>query len=169
MEAPLRLIERILGAAVRVAALLGVASLVVLVGLVVVTVTFRAIDIAFPGTYVLQQLMIIPTVSLSLAYAAWKGRHTRVEILTQRFPSRVARPLEALMLVTGSVFWVVVGYAWYLQAVINGRRGEKTPLLDIPVWPFRWLMVGAVILMVVVVFFRALELLMPEKPKESET
>jgi len=165
----MRLIERSLGLAVQGAAIIGVVALVVLIGLVVVTVTFRAIDIAFPGTYVLQQLMIIPTVSLSLVYAAWKGRHTRVEILTQKFRPEVARPLEALMLVTGSIFWIVVGYAWYQQALIAGARGEKTPLLDIPVWPFRTLMVAAVILMVLVVFYRALELLMPEKPKASET
>ena len=45
--------ERILGRIVSVAALFGVAALVALMALTVVTVTFRAMSIAFPGTYVL--------------------------------------------------------------------------------------------------------------------
>jgi hypothetical protein len=43
-------VERILGILVRAAALVGVLSIVALMGLTVVTVSFRFIGIAFPGT-----------------------------------------------------------------------------------------------------------------------
>ena len=64
-------VETLLRWMVRLAAALGVLSLVALMGLTVVTVVFRAVGIAFPGTYVLAELLLIPTVSCALAFAAW--------------------------------------------------------------------------------------------------
>ncbi len=104
-------VERILGALVRAAALVGVLSIVALMGLTVVTVTFRFLGIAFPGTYVLAELLIIPAVSLSLAYAAWEGAHTRVELLTQTLRARTQGWLQAAMLVLGSVGLLSPGVA----------------------------------------------------------
>lgn len=146
---------RILGAVVGAAATLGVLSIVALVCLTVTTVTFRFLGIAFPGTYVLAELLIIPAVTLSLAYAGWEGAHTRVEILTKLLPRRIARPLDAAMLALGSAFWGMVAYAGVEEALRRGPQGERTALLDIPVAPFRWLMVGAIVLLIVVLLYRA--------------
>jgi hypothetical protein len=63
----MRLVEHLLGGIVRGAAALGVLSLLALMALTVVTVTFRAVGVAFPGTYVLAELLLIPTVSCALA------------------------------------------------------------------------------------------------------
>jgi TRAP-type C4-dicarboxylate transport system permease small subunit len=118
-------------------------------------VTFRFVGIAFPGTYVLAELLIIPAVTLSLAYAAWEGAHTRVELLTQTLPRRAAGWLKGAMLTLGSLFWGFVAWAGYEEALRHGAQGERTPLLDIPVAPFRWLMVAAIVLMIAAVLFRA--------------
>lgn len=149
-------IDIVLGRVVRFAAFLGVLSIVALMCLTVVTVSFRAIGIAFPGTYVLAELLIIPAVTLSLAYAAWEGAHTRVTLLTQHLPALFTRRLDAGMLIGGSMFWVFVAWAGIEEALRRGAQGERTMLLNIPVAPFRWLMVAALILLVVVLFYRAL-------------
>ncbi|GGL61488.1 TRAP transporter small permease [Wenxinia marina] len=148
-------IEKWLGRIVAVAAVIGVAAIAALVCLTVVTVTFRFLGIAFPGTYVLAELLIIPAVTLSLAYAAWEGAHTRVELLTMRLPPRVRGPLEGLMLAVGSAFWGMVAFAGVEEALRRGAQGERTMLLDIPVAPFRWLMVAALALLIVVLLLRA--------------
>jgi TRAP-type C4-dicarboxylate transport system permease small subunit len=148
-------VERILGLLVRAAALVGVLAIVALMGLTVVTVTFRFIGVAFPGTYVLAELLLIPAVTLSLAYAGWEGAHTRVELLTQRMPPRPAAWLQGGMLALGSVFWGFVALAAVEEALRRGAQGERTPLLDIPVAPFRWLMAAAIVLLIAVLLFRA--------------
>jgi TRAP-type C4-dicarboxylate transport system permease small subunit len=148
-------VEKSLGILVRVAALLGVTALLLLMGLTVVTVTFRAIGIAFPGTYVLAELLLIPTVSFALAYAAWTGAHTRVELLTQALSPRLAGIVQGATLLCGVAFWAIVTWAGIDEALRRGAQGEATPLLDIPVAPFRWLLVSAMILLIVVLILRA--------------
>jgi len=153
----MRPIERLLSGIVRAAAVLGVLSLLALMGLTVTTVIFRALGIAFPGTYVLAELLLIPTVSCALAFAAWEGAHTKVELLVQRFRPRLAGWSQGLMLLAGSGFWCVVLYAGIEEAIRRGRQGETTPLLDIPVAPFRWLMVAAIGLLIAVCLLRAVQ------------
>ncbi|WP_172300036.1 TRAP transporter small permease [Pseudoruegeria sp. HB172150] len=154
----MRGIEAVLRVLVRLAAAVGVLSLLALMGLTVVTVTFRAIGIAFPGTYVLAELLLIPTVSCALVYAAWDSAHTRVDLLTSRLSTRTAGWSNGLMLLLGTIFWVFVVYAATEEALRRGRQGEVTPLLDIPVAPFRWLMVAALCLMIAVCLLRAVQL-----------
>ena len=142
---------------VRVAAFLGVLSLLALTVLTVVTVTLRAVGVAFPGTYVLAELLLIPTVAFALAYAAWDGAHTRVELLTNTFRPRLAGFSNGLMLLAGTGFWLFVAWASIEEALRRGRQGEKTPLLDIPVAPFRWIMVFAICLLIAICVLRAVQ------------
>lgn len=159
-------IETGLGWLVRVAALIGVATLGALMVLTVVTVVFRAVGIAFPGTYVLAELLLIPTVTFAVAFAAWEGTHTRVELLTGRLRARQARWSNGLMLLAGTGFWGFVAYAAVEEALRRGRQGEVTPLLDIPVAPFRWLMVSAICLLIAVCLLRAAQLLTGREPRK---
>lgn len=159
-------IERILGGVVRVAAALGVLSLLALMALTVFTVVFRAIGIAFPGTYVLAELLLIPTVSCALAFAAWDGAHTKVELLVQTMRPRLSGLSQGAMLLAGTVFWFFVTYAAVEEALRRGRQGEVTPLLDIPVAPFRWLMVAALCLLIAVCLLRAAQFLAGRETRE---
>ena len=122
--------------------------------------------IAFPGTYVLAELLLIPTVSCALAFAAWEGGHTKVELLVQTFRPRRSGLSQGLMLLTGTVFWGVVLYAGIEEALRRGRQGEMTPLLEIPVAPFRWLMVAALCLMIAVCLLRGLQLIAGREPEK---
>lgn len=158
-------VETLLRWMVRLAAALGVLSLVALMGLTVVTVVFRAVGIAFPGTYVLAELLLIPTVSCALAFAAWDGAHTKVELLVQTFRPRIAGLSQGLMLLAGTAFWGIVLFAGIEEAIRRGRQGETTALLDIPVGPFRWLMVGAIVLMIAVCLLRAAQHVLGQEPK----
>lgn len=157
-------IERALGWVVSGAAALGVMSLLALMSLTVITVVFRAIGIAFPGTYVLAELLLIPTVCFALAFAAWDGAHTKVDLLVQTFRPRLGNLSQGLMLLGGTVFWGFVLVAGVEEAIRRGSQGETTPLLDISVAPFRWLMVAAISLMVLVCLLRALQLIAKREP-----
>ncbi len=162
----MRLVETVLGWAIRAAAALGVLSLLALMGLTVVTVVFRAVGIAFPGTYVLAELLLIPTVSCALAFAAWEGAHTKVDLLVQTFRARVSGWSQGLTLLAGTGFWVLVAYAGIEEALRRGRQGETTPLLDISVAPFRWLMVAAICLAIAACVLRGLQSILQQEPRK---
>ncbi|SMH39030.1 TRAP transporter small permease [Maritimibacter sp. HL-12] len=155
----MRPVERFLGVIVQGAAVLGIVSLLALMALTVVTVTFRAIGIAFPGTYVLAELLLIPTVSCALVFAAREDAHTRVDLLVQSFNRRLSGLSKGLTLLAGTVFWGFVLYAGIEEALRRGKQGEVTPLLDIPVAPFRWLMVTAIAVLIAVCVLGATRLI----------
>ncbi|MBF9033717.1 TRAP transporter small permease subunit [Rhodobacterales bacterium HKCCE2091] len=153
----MHLIGTILGRLVGLAAVIGTLAIAALVCLTVVTVTFRFLGIAFPGTYVLAELLIIPAVTFALAYTAWSGAHTRVELLTDRLPRRVRDPLLGVMLALGAGFWGMVANSAIEEVLRRSAQGESTPILDIPVAPFRWMMIAAIVLLIAVLLYRALE------------
>lgn len=153
IEIPLRWLV-ILGA------FIGVSCIIALMALTVVTVFFRAIGIAFPGTYALAEILLVPAITFSLAYAAYEGAHTRVELFVQLLPKRLGSILEALMLAVGTVFWVVVGYAAYLAALRSALLQEVAPIIGVSITPFRWLMLAAVVLLIMVLSVQILRALM---------
>lgn len=169
----MRVIEKFLRLLVNLGALIGVASIVALMALTVTTVLFRFLGIAFPGTYSLAEILLIPAITFSLAYAAWEGAHTRVTLLVDRFPERVRNLIEAVMLAAGTVFWLAVARAAVLEALKSGRNQEVAPIIDVPVTPFRWLMVIAISLLCLLLVYQAVKRVSPPsmvpKPDESES
>jgi len=155
----LKTIETILKRLARLAAFLAVATIVGLMLLTVVTVVFRAVGIAFPGTYSLSELLLIPAISFSLAYAAWEGEHTRVTLLVERFKSRRVRDwLHGAMTGLGLLFWAGIAWAAIRETLRRQAQNELSPILNVPVAPFRWLMVSAFVLLCAILAFQAVRL-----------
>ena len=142
----MRLIETVLRSVTLFGGLIGVLAILALMLLTVVTVVFRAVGIAFPGTYVIAELLLIPAVSFSLAYAGYAGAHTRVELLINRFSPRARSLVEALTGALGNVFWVLVAWAGIREAMRRTIQNETTPIINFPVPPLRWLFVAALCL-----------------------
>jgi TRAP-type C4-dicarboxylate transport system permease small subunit len=152
-------IENLLRRACAAAAFVGVAAILALMALTVVTVVFRAINIAFPGTYSISELLLIPAVSCSLAYAAMQGEHTRVTLFVERIQSvRLRRALEGTMMFLGALFWVAIAWATIKEAIRRGAQNELSPIINVPVGPFRWVMAAAIILFCVVLLLQAVKL-----------
>lgn len=142
----MRLIEAVLRAVTLFGGLIGVLAILSLMLLTVFTVIFRAVGIAFPGTYVIAELLLIPAVSFSLAYAGYAGAHTRVELLIERFSPRIRTLVEAVVTALGTVFWGLVAWAGFQEALRRTAQNETTPIINFPVAPLRWLFVAALCL-----------------------
>lgn len=150
------------------AAFVGVAAILALMLLTVVTVVFRAIGIAFPGTYSLSMLLLIPAVSFALAYAAMQGEHTRVTLFVDRIKSdRIRLGVHGVMTFLGSLFWVAIAWATIREAIRRGAQNELSPIINVPVAPFRWAMAAAIILLCAVLLYQAIQLLRG-KPVDDE-
>ena len=140
--------------------IIGVGAILALMTLTVVTVIFRALHIAFPGTYSLSELILIPAVSLSLAYAAMQNEHTRATLFVDRIGNdRLRRAIHGTMLIVGSLFWVAVAWATIREAIRRGAQNELSPIINVPVAPFRWSMAAALILLVIVLVWQGFKLL----------
>ena len=155
----MKTVEHLLRMVNSIGALIGILSIASLMLLTVVTVVFRAVDIAFPGTYVLAELLLIPAIAFSLVYAAWEKGHTRVELLISRFPERLQSLMEALTTALGTVFWVFISWSAIREALIRQAQNERAPLLDFPVAPFRWILAVALVLLCIVLVFQVLRAL----------
>jgi TRAP-type mannitol/chloroaromatic compound transport system permease small subunit len=142
------------------AGIIGVVAILSLMALTVVTVIFRALHIAFPGTYSLSELLLIPAVSLSLAYAAMQNEHTRAVLFVDRISNlRLRHAIHGIMLMLGSLFWVAVAWATIREAIRRGAQNELSPIINVPVAPFRWTMAAAIILLVAVLIWQGIKLL----------
>jgi hypothetical protein len=153
-------IDTILRKICAVAGVLGILAIVSLMTLTVVTVIFRALYIAFPGTYSLAELLLIPAVSISLAYAAMHHEHTRAVLFVDRIKNdRLRLGIHGSMLILGSLFWVAVAWATIREAIRRGAQNELSPIIHVPVAPFRWAMGIAIVLLVVVLVWQGFKLL----------
>lgn len=142
------------------AGIIGVVAILSLMALTVVTVVFRALHIAFPGTYSLSELLLIPAVSLSLAYAAMQNEHTRAVLFVDRISNaRLRHAIHGVMLIVGSLFWVAVAWATIREAIRRGAQNELSPIINVPVAPFRWTMGAALVLLVLVLLWQGFKLL----------
>lgn len=152
-------LETILRRACDVAAFLGVLAVIALMLITVITVIFRAIGIAFPGTYALSELLLIPAVAFALAYAAMQGEHTRVNLFVGRIKSmRLQHAIHGAMTLLGSVFWIAIAWAIIREAIRRAAQHELSPIINVPVSPFRWAMAAGIILFVIVLLFQAIKL-----------
>lgn len=159
----MRTLEILLSRACDIAAFIGVAAVIALMLITVVTVIFRAIGIAFPGTYSLSELMLIPAVAFALAYAAMQGDHTRVDLFVGRIRSvRLRRCIQGVMTMLGSLFWVAIAWATIKEAIRRAAQNEVSPIINVPVSPFRWAMAAGIILFVAVLLFQGIKLLRGE-------
>ena len=86
---------------------------------------------------------------------------------TSLVASQSASGLMAVQLESGgTVFWGIVAFAGIEEALRRGRQGETSPILDVPVAPFRWLMVAAIVLMIMVLLLRAAQEVSGTEAKE---
>ena len=160
--------ERLLQAVSKIAGIAGVAAILALMLLTVVTVVFRALHIAFPGTYVLAELLLIPAVSISIAYAAMANEHTRVVLFVDNIKNlRLRHAIHGVMLALGSIFWIAITWATMKEAIKRGAQGETSPIIHVPVSPFRWTMAGALILLCVILLWQSVKLLRGQSIEDS--
>ncbi|WP_010140696.1 TRAP transporter small permease [Oceanicola sp. S124] len=157
----------LIGWLVKAGGVIGVACIIALTLLTVATVAARALNIAFPGSYALSEILLIPAISFSLCYAAWSGAHTRVEFVTSLLPPRVSQVLEGVIDLIALVFWVAICRAVWLEAIKMTARNETAAIINVPAWPFRWMMVAALVLTCIVLVMRAC-LSFAGRPTEDE-
>lgn len=126
--------------------------------LIVANVVYRRFGGVIAGTYELVELLIIPVIGFSFAYAAIEKAHVVVRILVSRLSKRMQVIAESFAVLLGIGVWGVI--AWGTASFFSrGSLLDRTEVLGIPRQPFRFVWVFSLVLfalILVIDFYRTL-------------
>lgn len=128
----LRLCDAIALAAL--AGLFGVVAVNVL-GRALFDATGQAVNLMIPGAIELSRYALMVLVFSSLPRAAETGM-VRVDLLLERLPPVLAGLLDRVWALATAAFGGAAGWLLVDEALLQGRRGDATQDLEIPLWLF---------------------------------
>lgn len=144
----------------RVSGVVAAVFLALIAALVLVQIVGRALGMLVPSTDDIAGFFLIATSFLALAHTLKAKGHIRVELLLQRLPAGLRRPVGLTALAVGAL--VTVYFAWFTidLAWLSWRFGDMSQgVFAVPLWiPQCVMALGLIILAVAFVdeFARAL-------------
>lgn len=142
--------ERIIENISRRISQLGQVALVLVMLLIVTNVILRLPWRPLPGTVEMVELLGTILLGLGIAYCQQKKSHIFVSVLVDRFPLRVQALVDAVTGLLALFFTSLVARQLFIYGTRMLERGYTTGHLNIPVYPFIYLVgVGFIILALV--------------------
>jgi TRAP-type C4-dicarboxylate transport system permease small subunit len=106
-----------------------------------------------PGTYELNQYMLLTFAMLGLAYVHQKEGHVSITMVTDRMPLRTRLIMESIMSVIALFIFSLLVYQGWIEATIIMRSGASSTMLHIPDFPFKFIVsIGAFFLCLEIIF-----------------
>ncbi len=124
----------------RMLAYAAVVMIMIMMFLTAIDILLRyAFNRPIPGTFELEQFLLVGVVFLTLAYIQSQRGHLRVEIFVEHLPRRVQITFDILGHVMCLVIFSIITWQSGLYAQKAWTMGEYTPgLIKYPLWPARW-------------------------------
>ncbi len=126
----------VLGACVRLMAIVGGATLMCLMALTVVAVTLRKFNDPILGTQDLSEAGLIVVVFSAMAYSGWTGGHIAVDLIGNFVSGRRLALIDSAVRIACGLFLLVVAWQSLHQGLDALAFGDGFNLLDIPHYPF---------------------------------
>lgn len=123
----------------------GAVVLVCMMLLVVTDVSLRFLfNRPVEGSFELVELMMAVVVALAIAYCGVNKEHTTVEFLVSQFPQKVQDVVDFINSLISAVFFILIARGSAGQARMLEESETITTVLEIPFYPFLWVLaVGA--------------------------
>jgi TRAP-type C4-dicarboxylate transport system permease small subunit len=115
---------------------LGAGVLALMMFLTVADVCLRMFDKPILGTYEMTEYMMAMLVAFTIAYCAINRGHVNVDLVTTRIPERPRAILSIFTNLICVIFFSLITWKSFGQAVILLGSGSVSPALLIPVFPF---------------------------------
>jgi len=150
------------GFLVQAAATLAGAVLIALMLMTAADVAGRAIfNAPITGVFDLTHFAVLTMAYLGLALCGFRGDHIAIEIVYQKLGQRARRVLDGLTNLLGAVLFGLIAWQAVAQAVIVREIDEASQLLNIPFFPFYWLLAAGAALFALVMLLR---IVVPQQP-----
>lgn len=116
---------------------IGIFALVGSLLVISLSVVGRHLNIPLPGSLEIVELLFVLVAACAMFYATVERAHAAARLFLDRLPSRQRHLVERSGLLFGALMWlsITIGNLWLLAGVWSLH--EETPLLGIPVVPFR--------------------------------
>jgi TRAP-type C4-dicarboxylate transport system permease small subunit len=89
-----------------------------------------------PGTYELVCFLGSVAVAFAMAHTSVEQGHVAVSIVVSLFPKRVQAVIETITTLFGLILFILLSWQSVLYAGDLLRRGEVSPTLQLPFYPF---------------------------------
>ncbi|WP_170984539.1 TRAP transporter small permease [Rhodoligotrophos defluvii] len=97
--------------------------------------------IALVGTIeIVSYYYMIAVVFLPLAFVERKSEHIEVELFVQYMPIKARNAFYIFGRVAAIVFFAMLAYQSWQDAIQYTRIGEEPMGLELPIWPSRWIL-----------------------------
>lgn len=132
--------NRILEAVATWMATIGGMTVALLMMLILADAFGRKLGMPVPGALEFSEAAMVLVVFLPLMYVQMRGEHVFVGALTQKLPQRVQAFLDGMNALIGvGIFalltWLATEKAW--EAWLANEY--RVAAVNVPIWPFRWL------------------------------
>ena len=149
------MISRIAQALATASAWMAGAVLVALMILTVADVVSRNIlNQPIGGVFDLTHFAVLAMVFLGLAYCSFFGAHVSIELVYDRLPTWAQRVLDGIANFIGAALYVLIAWRSWVQADLVRDLNEASELLQIPKYPFYWLLAAGAVLFALVMVLR---------------
>lgn len=128
--------------------------LVFLMAMTTIGVIGRKFGYPINGVFDLTHFTVLSMTFLGLAYCGFHGAHVSIELLYQHLGPRTRNVLNRVTNLVGCLLFLVIGWRSYLQSDLVREINESSQLLEIPYYPFYWLVAFGSILFALVMGLR---------------
>jgi TRAP-type C4-dicarboxylate transport system permease small subunit len=90
------------------------------------------------GTTELTELMVVVVGFLGLAWCAVKGAHLTVDLLMSRLPPKLGVIVDIFTYSAGLVLCAIIAWRNFVEGINVERLGVTTALIELPEFPFYW-------------------------------
>lgn len=141
------LFSRIIKQISRIGNWIGMTFLILMALLVVSNIIIRFFGGVISGTYELVELMAAVAISFCIIYATLEKTNITVDILLSRLPKQVQSFLGSITSLLSLMVWGLIAVASAIFARKQWMGEEMTDILAIPITPFRYVWVFALIIL----------------------
>ena len=127
---------RSVGSGVRVLAIASGCTLLGLMVLAVVAVTVRKFNFPITGTQDLSEAGLTIVVFFAMAYSGWTGGHIAVDLIGGVLKERALQRLDTVSRFICGAFFVIVTWQTIRQGIDAFEQGDGFNLIDLPHYPF---------------------------------
>jgi TRAP-type C4-dicarboxylate transport system permease small subunit len=116
-------------------------------------------------TFEVIEVMLTVVVFFTLAYCAVKRGHIAVDVLTSRLSAKAQAIVDIVACFLGVVLFVFMAYCSILSALQEKTIHRMTGLLQIPIYPFVFVVAFGSILLALVLLIQLIEAVVKVKSK----
>lgn len=111
-----------------------------------------------PGAFEFSEALMIPAVFLPLMFVQTKREHVFVSVATLSLSNRAQCFLDAVAALIGLALFGFLTWLALDKAIDATRINEyRVSIISVPIWPFRWVIVLGLGLMVLQLFITAMD------------